>query len=62
MTGGLPIYKKGRKDDPGNYRLVSLTSVPVKNMERFILSALAGYMKNNEGIRPSQQGFMKNRS
>ena len=31
-------------------------------MERFILSALTRHMKDNEGIRPSQHGFMKGRS
>jgi len=57
-----PIYKKGWREDPGNYRLVSLTLVPGKIMERFILSALTRHVKDNQGIRPSQHGFMKCRS
>jgi len=57
-----PIYKKGRKEDPGNYRPVSLTLVPGKIMEWFILSVLTGRVKDNQGNRPSQHGFMKGRS
>jgi len=57
-----PIYKKGWKDDPGNYSPVSLTLVQGKIMEHFILSALTGHVKNNQGIRLSQHGFMKGRS
>jgi len=47
-----PIYKKDRKEDPRNYRPV-MTSVTGKIMEQFILSALTGHVKDNQGIRPS---------
>ncbi|KAK4810732.1 hypothetical protein QYF61_007706 [Mycteria americana] len=62
LANATPIYKKGRKEDPGNYRPVSLTSVPGKIMERFILSVLNRHVQANQGIRPSQHGFMKGRS
>jgi len=57
-----PIYKKGQKEDPGNYRPVILTSVPGKIMVRFLLSVLPGHVKDNKGIRPIHHGFMKCRS
>ncbi|KFV51198.1 hypothetical protein N341_09721, partial [Tyto alba] len=40
------IYKKGWKQDPGNYRLVSLTSVLGKVMEQIILSAITWHVQN----------------
>ena len=62
LANVTPIYKKGRKDDLGNYRPVSLTSVPGKLMEQLIQSTITQHMWDNQMIRPSQHGFMKGRS
>ena len=34
LSNAVPIYKEGRKEDLGSYRLVSLTSVPGRVMEQ----------------------------
>ncbi|PKU47917.1 rna-directed dna polymerase from mobile element jockey-like [Limosa lapponica baueri] len=57
-----PIHKKGRKDDPGNYRPVRLTSVPGKVMEQIILSAIMQHMKDTQVTGLSQHRFMRGRS
>ncbi|KAK4821664.1 hypothetical protein QYF61_027132 [Mycteria americana] len=62
LANVTPIFKKGQEEDPGNYRPVSLTSVPGKLMEQNILSAITWHVENNQGIKPSQHGFRKHRS
>ncbi|KAJ7406741.1 rna-directed dna polymerase from mobile element jockey-like [Pitangus sulphuratus] len=46
----VPIFKKGKKEDPGNYRPVSLTSVPGKVMEKIILGSIEKRLKDNAVI------------
>ena len=56
-----PIYKKGCKKDMGNYRPVSLTSVPGKVMEQIILGEITQHVRGIQGIRPSQHRLVKGR-
>jgi hypothetical protein len=57
-----PIYKKGAKADPGNYRPVSLTSVPCKIMESVIKDELMLHLNQHNLISDSQHGFIPGRS
>ncbi|KAK4814906.1 LOW QUALITY PROTEIN: hypothetical protein QYF61_002034 [Mycteria americana] len=51
-----PIYKKGRKEDPGSYRPASLTSVQGKVMEQIILSAITQHVQDNQVTRLVDEG------
>ncbi|PKU33191.1 rna-directed dna polymerase from mobile element jockey-like [Limosa lapponica baueri] len=56
------VFKKGKKEDLGNYRPISLTSNPRKMMERLVLGVISKHMEEKKAIRSSQQGFTKRKS
>ncbi|RMC19108.1 hypothetical protein DUI87_03712 [Hirundo rustica rustica] len=62
LASVTPIHKKGGREVHGNYRPVSLTSVPGKIMEQFILSVIRQNLQDGQGLRPSQHGFRRGRS
>lgn len=55
------LLLKGKREDSGNCRLVSLTSVPGKAMEQLILETISKYLKDKM-TGSSQQGFLVGRS
>ena len=57
-----PIFKKGDKSQPGNYRPVSLTSVVCKIMETFIKNSLYKHLVDNNILSKEQFGFVSGRN
>ena len=56
-----PIFKKGDRTNPENYRPVSLTSVPCKVLEHIVYRYLITYIEDNNILSDVQHGFRKRR-
>src|SRR6266568_4819827 len=61
-AGITPLFKKGKKSDPQNYRPISLTSLVCKVLESLIKDSILSHLNKFSLIRSSQHGFTKNRS
>ncbi|CAM4644795.1 unnamed protein product [Lepidochelys kempii] len=57
-----PIFKKGYRGDPGNYRPVSLTSVPGKLVETIVKNKIVRHIEEHKFLLKNQHGFCKGRS
>jgi len=51
--GHTPVFKKGKKEDPGNYRPLSLSSIPGKVMKQLILHSVIKQVEEKKVIRSS---------
>ena len=58
----IPVHKKGMKNNPQNYRPISLTSVVCRVLERIIHKQISIHLSNNKIISTTQHGFMTKRS
>lgn len=57
-----PAFKKGKREDLGSYRMVSLTSIPGKVVEQLIPGAVLRHIKKRRVISSNQHGFIKAKS
>ena len=58
----VPIYKKGKKDDPSNYRPISLTCICSKILEHIIYSCIYEHLNCHQVLTDQQHGFRQYRS
>ncbi len=58
----IPLYKKGPKHDPGNYRPISLLPVLSKVFEKFLCKKIYDYFESKKLFSKNQHGFRAGRS
>jgi len=58
----VPLFKKGSRYSPLNYRPISLTSVCCKTLERIIVDRLYEYLESNGVLSSDQYGFRRGRT
>ena len=58
----IPLFKKGSREELGNYRPVSLTSFVGKVLETLITHQMRNYLNNYKLTKGSQHAFTKGSS
>lgn len=62
LASVVPVFKKGKKEDPGNGRPVSLTSVPGKITETVVLEVTEKHLRDSAVIGRSQHRPVREKS
>ena len=57
-----PVFKKGSRSLPQNYRPVSLTAHEIKIFERIVRTKMVDYLETNCILKCNQHGFRKGKS
>ena len=58
----IPVFKKGARNSPSNYRPISITSIAYKTLEHIIHSNLMNHLERHNHLSDHQHGFRKHRS
>ena len=58
-ANAVPVFKKGSKQLPVNYRPVSLTCICCKLMEHIIVSQISRHLDDNNILNKNQHGFRR---
>jgi len=58
----VPISKGGKREDPSNYRPISLTCITSKVLESLIADHTLEHLKREKILTEKQFGFLKERS
>ena len=56
----IPIHKKGEKDNPSNFRPISILTCISKVIEKMIYNRVFSFLSKNNVPAPQQYGFQKN--
>eukprot|EP00061_Rhincodon_typus_P007882 g30008.t1 len=62
LVNMAPLFKRGGKEKPGNYRPVSLTLVVGKLLKGILRDRIYMYLDRQRLIRDSQHGFVRGKS
>ena len=58
----IPLFKKGNRADPGNYRLVSLTSTSCNVLQHILFSHIMKHLDKYKILAEAQHDFRQKRS